>query len=304
MNRFPPRRILVPTDSCEPSLSALAAAKTLANRCGSRLELVYVQDIPQSLSGFDLDGSGLGTPSLARQMAEFGRWREECLKRRAAPFPSSRLRVRTVRGWPPGTLARLAQPEQTDLVVMGTHGYTGFGRAVFGSVAESVLRQAGVPVLAVHRLKKPLRLRKILIPCDMAAYAEPALRYGLAMARGLSAQAWVLYAAPKGADPEDFRLVLERRIRAAGGDRAAARRVILASGDPRRVILDEAKRGRFDLIVLSAHRKPFLRQQVLGSTAERILRYSPVPLLCVPSGPPQPAVKRKTLLEVVSGKIF
>ncbi len=299
MKNFPPRRILVPTDSCEPSLSALEAAKVLSNRFGARLELVYVQDLPLSLSGFDMEGSGLGTPGVLKQMAEFQSWRKERLARAGAPFPASRLSVRTLQGSPVRELGRLAQPRRADLVVMGTHGYAGIGRAVFGSVAESVIRQAGVPVLVAHRSKQPFRIKKVLIPYNMEPYADKALRYGLEFARGMGATAWVLFSALKGADSEGYRRSLERHI--------GSRRLILRSGDPRHAILKEAARGGFDLIVLSAHRRPFLTGQVLGSTAERILRHSNVPLLCVPSGAREPAPAAAdggAWKELAWGKIF
>jgi nucleotide-binding universal stress UspA family protein len=50
-----------------------------------------------------------------------------------------------------GVLCQIANECEADLVVMGTHGRHGIGRLLLGSVAEAVLRRAGVPVLLVRR---------------------------------------------------------------------------------------------------------------------------------------------------------
>jgi nucleotide-binding universal stress UspA family protein len=46
-------------------------------------------------------------------------------------------------------ILRMAQKEQVDLIVIATHGLTGWRRLVFGSVAEKVVRQASCPVLTI-----------------------------------------------------------------------------------------------------------------------------------------------------------
>jgi nucleotide-binding universal stress UspA family protein len=50
-------------------------------------------------------------------------------------------------------ILEIAQSEGIDLIVMTTHGRTGLSRLLFGSVAESVLRRAGVPVLLIRTVE-------------------------------------------------------------------------------------------------------------------------------------------------------
>jgi nucleotide-binding universal stress UspA family protein len=63
------------------------------------------------------------------------------------------LRVDTVveAGQPESRLARLAEERAADLIVMASHGRSGFQRLRLGSVTESTLRAASVPVLVLHR---------------------------------------------------------------------------------------------------------------------------------------------------------
>jgi nucleotide-binding universal stress UspA family protein len=55
-------------------------------------------------------------------------------------------------------IVRFAEDKHADLIVMGTHGRTGFGRLLMGSVAETVLRQAPCPVLTI---KTPMKVQTL-----------------------------------------------------------------------------------------------------------------------------------------------
>jgi nucleotide-binding universal stress UspA family protein len=68
------------------------------------------------------------------------------------PDPAVRFEGRLCEGEPAEEIIRLAGKTRSDLIVMGTHGRTGLGRLLLGSVAEEVLRRAPCPVLL---LKKP-----------------------------------------------------------------------------------------------------------------------------------------------------
>ncbi len=68
--------------------------------------------------------------------------------------PQVRVEHRLAEGEPAEEILHLARAQSCDLIVMGTHGKTGLGRLLTGSVAEEVLRTAGCPVMVV---KAPLR---------------------------------------------------------------------------------------------------------------------------------------------------
>jgi universal stress protein A len=54
-------------------------------------------------------------------------------------------------GVPAGEIVEAAAAERADMIVIGTHGRTGLGRFLLGSVAERVVRTAPCPVLTVRR---------------------------------------------------------------------------------------------------------------------------------------------------------
>jgi len=86
---------------------------------------------------------------------------------------------------------------KTDLVVVGTHGRGGLGRAFMGSVAERIFRQSPVPVLIVGPHLKPKaqsgRPRNILVPVDFSPASEQAARYAVALVKEHDAKLTMLH---------------------------------------------------------------------------------------------------------------
>lgn len=292
MNRFPPRRVLVAADLTAPSLSALAAAKSLALRWGASLEIVHVQHPPVLAGWVGLSGMPMSVSTAA---VEPRRKVEERLRRAASGFPEDRLKLRTVHGWPTAAIMELARPERADLMVMGTHGHAGLDRLLTGSVAESVIRRAHIPVLVVPERKSVAGGARVLAPWNGRPYATRALRWAREVARGLGSELDVLHV-DEGGRPPGEGAALGRRLLASlgtGPDWTMVKR----SGDARARIVAEANSGRYELVVLSAHRRAFAADFVLGSTAERVLRHATVPVLAVPSG----RVRARLVRRVASG---
>lgn len=70
-----------------------------------------------------------------------------------------RVETRVRRGQPAEEIIAAAREAKADLVAMSTHGRSGLGRLVFGSVAEAVLRQAGIPVFLLRATEADVEKR-------------------------------------------------------------------------------------------------------------------------------------------------
>lgn len=273
----PPKRVLVAVDLSRPSLSALDAAKTLARRWGSTLELLNVDAGP---AVFNPSASVLAGDHWW-PWADFHEWREGRLRRAVSGFPAARVKIRRVQGWPPAVLAEAARSGGAGLVVVGTHGFAGLDRALFGSIAEIVVRKARVPVLAVHARRAPLKIARVLAPWNAQPYATDALRRGWDLARGLGARLTVLHVVPPWVRTEGLEARLRKTLESALG--RGRWELEIRRGEPRAVVLRAADPRDYDLLVLSAHRRLLSTDAVLGSTAERVLRGSRLPVLAFPS---------------------
>lgn len=284
---------MIAVDLSGPSLSALDAGKALAIRWNASVEIVHVQHPPVLAGWVGPDSLPASVPPVT---LEPRRRIEEKLRRAAAGIPDSRLKLRMMHGWPPAALMELARPERADLMVMGTHGYAGLDRMLTGSVAEVVLRRAQIPVLVIPDKKAVAGGGRVLAPWNGRPYATRALRWARELSRNLESMLDVLYI-DEDARPIDRDEALCRRLLAAlgtGSDWMLHKR----SGDARARIVAEANSGRYELVVLSAHRRAFASDFVFGSTVERLLRHSAVPVLAVPSGRSRPRLVRRAAKRV------
>jgi nucleotide-binding universal stress UspA family protein len=140
------RNLCVAVDLSEPSREALDEAAELARALGADLTVAHVV-APPAASDTDLlvppAGAAEGEAGEAREALEA--WRASAEARAGRP-----VRARLLSGEPAKELVRLAREEGCDLVVVGTHGRTGLRRALMGSVAAAVVREAPCAVLVVH----------------------------------------------------------------------------------------------------------------------------------------------------------
>ena len=139
-------RILVPTDFSETAAHALRYASGLARALGAKLIIVYADSFVPPID-FTATVGAWDEFSFVSMQARA----QDDLRRDAAAnvHPAVPYDI-AVRVDPPldGILAE-ARASDVDLIVMGTHGRTGFRRLIIGSVTEAVMRHARVPVIAV-----------------------------------------------------------------------------------------------------------------------------------------------------------
>ena len=132
------KKILFPTDYSHLSDAALQHATTLARESNATLLIAHIEEPPIAYGGGEMY-YGIPDPD-----------RDEVQRMLAAVKPtdsSVAVQYHLLSGDPAKEIVRLANDENVDMIIMGTHGRTGIGRMLMGSVAESVVRHAKCPVL-------------------------------------------------------------------------------------------------------------------------------------------------------------
>ena len=124
------KRIMVPLDGSDLAQTALPHALDLCRALSATLVLLHVRDTRQ------------GSPEAARRFLDFTR------RQHANEGVTIETLVRE--GPVADAIVRAAEQEQIDVIAMATHGRSGLQRAVYGSVAEQVLRSSTRPVLLVR----------------------------------------------------------------------------------------------------------------------------------------------------------
>jgi nucleotide-binding universal stress UspA family protein len=138
------KRICCAVDFSDLSRLAMDHASELAGRYEAELTLVHV---------CDLTTMGSKTWSVpVSQMVRDLHAKLETWRREAEFLVGRHVEAKVLTGEPAGEILRFAQERSFELIVMGTHGRSGFERFLLGSVAERVVRQADCPVLVTRRL--------------------------------------------------------------------------------------------------------------------------------------------------------
>jgi nucleotide-binding universal stress UspA family protein len=148
-------KILCPTDFSEPSYEALTIADEMARHFSGELLLVHaVPPVPSYPAPVVAPGAAAVPPQF--DIPTYTREMEESAKKSLDEVIDKRISKETAvrplvsRGDPADVLTRLVPEENIDLIVIATHGRTGWRRFVFGSVAEKVVRLATCPVLTIR----------------------------------------------------------------------------------------------------------------------------------------------------------
>lgn len=150
----PIKKIVLATDFSEASQGAHRYATWLAKTTGAKIKLLHVFDpsmwtVPSPY--YFMPGFDNWIDSHLDEMREEGR---KALRELEASFLESggdeaQVESIFVEGRPGKEIVRMANSLGADLIVLGTHGYTGWNRLVLGSVAEYVVRHAPCAVLTV-----------------------------------------------------------------------------------------------------------------------------------------------------------
>jgi nucleotide-binding universal stress UspA family protein len=193
---------------------------------------------------------------------------------------------------------------EADLIVIATHGYTGAKRLLLGSTTERVVRHAPCPVLTVpvhttprDRGKRPLDLKRIVVPIDFSKASKAALPWAASLAAAANAKLNLLHVVERF--PIDYvlghesmketitPLIKQREVKLKGMaeslSKSAGLKVsaVVRDGKPFKEICRAAQRLGADLIVLTTRGYTGLKRVWLGSTAERVVRHSSRPVLAV-----------------------
>ncbi|MCU0254510.1 MAG: universal stress protein [Acidobacteria bacterium] len=147
---YPFKKILCPTDFSEPADSALQVAREMAHAMKARLILLNVV-VPVAVPvAVEIPVGAAVTPEAT--LRRYKEQSEAMIGAIVETLKPTGLEVEglVAEGDPADAIVAVSEREEADLIVIATHGRTGWRRLVFGSVAEKVIRHATCPVLTIH----------------------------------------------------------------------------------------------------------------------------------------------------------
>jgi nucleotide-binding universal stress UspA family protein len=285
--------IIVPLDGSELSTNALVPAQQIAATYSARIVLVRaIQE--QQFASADPIGNIRFWPDTPA--AELKKHAEKYLEGVAdnLDYPTT---VYADVGDPAQVILDVAERPGRNLIVMSTHGYTGFSRWLYGSVTARVMPYAPCPILVVRSAEIP---QHILLALDCSRFAEHILDPTLALVNAFDANITFLHVEERGIHHDEK---LEAMI--AKNDTGLAERyrtdfydeshkylrhvaarypnlnieIHVARGKPAQRIVEMAEQLGCDLIAMSTHGHTGVARWRYGSVTNKVLSQAPVDLL-------------------------
>jgi nucleotide-binding universal stress UspA family protein len=314
------KRMLLPLDGSELAEVALPYAKGISSRFGLEVLLLHVT------------GRGDGE-SLPLHQAYVDRT-SESLKAGIAELKGggqpATVRGEVAAGYPADEILRYASENEVDLILMATHGHSGFREWMIGSVADKVLRSSAPPVLLVRAgmprdtAYEKWSSLKMLVPLDGSDLAELVLPHVQALASsegGPGAEVVLVgvceplvlpvvtapetsvnwgtaadeYVAKSKNCSEKYLSRVQRELAAAGIK--VSLEVLV--GDPATEIIDYAGKKQVNLVVMATHGRSGIGRWAYGSVTHKVLHGASCPILMV-RPPLSPSITPKIIAAIRS----
>jgi len=300
------RQILCPVDFSDASAHAVAQAAALARWYGARITALHVDTAAEArIEALPYAEVPARTLDPAEQERLQNRLATFCLAATAAGLA---VDARVIPGHPVAAILDEAASLPADLIVMGTHGVSGFRHLVLGSVTEKVLRRASCPVLTVPppaHAASTLPFKQVLCAVDFSDPSLEAVRFAGSLASQAGARLVLMHVlewpwheppAPRLVDLPPAQAAALAEYRRYVEATATARLESVASSDvppgtttvvhvghgkPYEQLLEAARKEGADLIVLGVHGRSALDLGVFGSTANQLVRGATCPVLTV-----------------------
>jgi nucleotide-binding universal stress UspA family protein len=304
------RRILCPIDFSDFSRRALDHAVAIAKWYDSTITLLHVCAVVPAAAY--APGSGVlpsAAPTPADRDALFAAMKRFAESEAGTTVP---IEFDGVEGSTVAEILAKAEAMPADLLVMGTHGRSGFERLVLGSVTEKVLRKAVCPVLTVPGIMSDVvpvpgvLFKNIVCAIDFSDCSMHALNYAMSLAQEADARLTVVHvielptdvvrevretvpAGPRNLQEYITLTEVDRRARLKEAVPESVRAyctvdTLLPTGKAYREILRVVDERKADLLVIGIHGRGVVDRMLFGSTAQHLVRQTSCPVLTLRKG--------------------
>ncbi len=293
-------RVIVPIDHSDESETAVPLAAHLAKRRGIPLVLLHVIEMSPEFTAF-VHGESQIDALLELEAAS-----QKQLNEIASGIEGVEVSTVVLRGRPATRIVEYVDDLPDSVIVMTSHGRTGFRRMMLGSTTARVVHASGAPVIMIRAadddsgVEIPASIQKVLVPLDGSDFAEHALHavydlvrrddvmvrlvripeivaYPSTMYGVGSYEAVDAYMSAMQTESEEYLIQMAEHLK----DRQGEVSWEVRDGSASAAILEAARDFDADLIAMASHGRSGFRRFLLGSVAEQVLHESHIPVMLV-----------------------
>jgi nucleotide-binding universal stress UspA family protein len=281
------KKILWATDFSDEAQEALFYTVTFAKTFNAKIVALHiVPDFSPAL----YDTASVIRGELARRVDDMKKEADKRLQtiknNQGIPF-----KIIVKEGNASKKIIETAEEEKVDLIVIGRRGMSAIEKLFIGSVANHVLRNSHVPILVTKKKTGKPQFKKILVPTDFSDQEEVERDFAWKLAKGFGSDLTLLHIlelhdfefSPQVLD-ELFTSLLKKLKKRKKREKTE----IKVEEDVYRAInssigiVDYAETHKFDLIVISTCVQSKIERFFLGSTTEKVISYTHVPIFAIP----------------------
>lgn len=190
-------------------------------------------------------------------------------------------------------IIKVANEEQADLIIMGNSSEDEGNSNFIGSTVLKVIKSTHIPTMVIKKSVRQLKIRRILIPTDLAKGYEKVFDLALEIADKFNAEIYFLHIIEiysyEDIEKVHDRLMVEVSKIVQENSNALKKKAgkinifefVRKSINATTGILEFAEEKKIDLIIMGTHARAGVSKYLLGSVAEKILRFSELPVIAV-----------------------
>ena len=286
------KHVLLPTDFAAPSQAAFQTAVDICRVFHAKLTVLHV-----------FPNADLWPPTNGQQFVEMDKLYHETQIETNHVAEAARLKgvacePTVADGTIPEAILDTISSDDIDLVILGTHGFRGLARLVFGSTAEAVLRKASCPVVtvgphAVANAKLAEPFGPVVFATDFHNETMPAVRYAVEFCRISARRCHCLHVLPKAVEhgphryaiPKIITDALEHMVAVNGKSVDSPVYAIAYGSEVSTAVVDYVAQEKASLVVLGVRQASFAASHLPPHIAYRIIAEAPCPVLTMASKP-------------------
>lgn len=271
------KRILVPIDFSPVSLTALDQAIFIARLFKADLQVLHVIEVAPTIYSIENPAlPGIDVTAIEQAMEK----KMDDIRTSTRKEYGIKLKTTVTHGKIAREILSMVEDQKIDLVVMGTHGVSGFDEYFIGSNAHKVTSVCPIPVLTVQRRSKKIGYNDILLPIDNTMHSREKVNFVLLLAKKFGSVIHIL-GLPDDDDPVHLKQFgikiasVEKVIKRAG---LAFTSKIAKGGDLAEQALKYSKRVKADLIATMND-----GEESYGNVmfAKHMINHSPIPVVSI-----------------------
>ena len=280
MTKAPIKKILIPIDFSETSLLAIEHGAFLAKLYKADIVLVHV--VEHTFHKFSIVA-----PAIKFELPEnILTLAEEKLKviaekiRKDYGVTSSAI---STEGNICKEIVEAIKSEHVDLIVMGTHGASGFEEVFLGSNSFKMVMLSPCPVLTVQSHSRRIGFSEILLPIDNTEHTRQKVNPAIELARHYGARIKLLGLLDHddAVDLAKFRLKVDQVMKHIEKSEVPVSMELKVGGNQARNTLEYAKHSNADLIIIMTDQEENFTGSFLGPYAQQVVNHSWVPVLSI-----------------------